>query len=48
MDIKELRRILEKNLEIINNIWRSLWHTNKRKWNKIVTKRNRKRKLLDW
>jgi hypothetical protein len=41
MEKKEIKNKLEKNLEIVENLWRSLWHRFKDKWNKQPSKNNR-------
>jgi len=47
MEIKEQKKILENNLEIINNLWRSLWHTKQRKTNSNSGEKNRRNRFLE-
>ena len=47
MEKKEIKRVLEKNLDTINSLWRSLWHWFQKQRNNRITKRNRTRKFLE-
>lgn len=38
MEKKELKKVLEKNLEVVTNLWRSLWHWFKNSRNKRTSK----------
>lgn len=42
MEIKELKNKVEANLDIINNLWRSLWHSNKKRRSKKIRKKDRR------
>ena len=48
MEIKQQKKQTEKNLSIINNLWRSLWHTNKKTRNKRKRKANGTGRFLEW
>lgn len=47
METKEIKNILNKYLEEIENYWRSLWHRSKDEWFTCSTKRNRITWLLE-
>ena len=46
METRELKSKIEYNLEVINNIWRSLWHPNKKSRSKNRRKKSWRAKLL--
>lgn len=48
MEIKECKKVLEANLEIITNLWRSLWHSIEKRRDKQTSNKNRRRKFLEW
>lgn len=47
MEIRELKNRIETNLDIINNLWRSLWHPNKKRRSKRIRKKDRRTKFLE-
>lgn len=48
MDNRELKNILDENLKKIVDLWRSLWHTSKKRRIKKFNEKNRRFFLLVW
>lgn len=48
MEKREIKRALEKKLEVVTNLWRSLWHRFKKRRDKRVTNKDWTRKFLEW
>ena len=48
MEKKEMKKVLEKNLEIVINLWRSLWHRFQKTRNRTTSENNRTTRLLEW
>lgn len=48
MELKECKKVLETNLEVITNLWRSLWHIIKKRSYKQSPKENGRYKFLEW
>ena len=48
MDNKELKNILEENLNILDNLWRLLWHSQEKKRSYWINQSNTTRKFLEW
>ena len=46
METRELKNKIDTNLEAINNLWRSLWHPNKKRKITRKWKKSRRTKLL--
>ena len=47
MEKKEMKKVLEKNLEIVTNLWRSLWHRFQKARNRKSSKDNRTTRFLE-
>lgn len=47
MEKKEMKKVLEKNLEIVTNLWRSLWHRFQKTRNRKTSKNNRTTGFLE-
>ena len=47
MEKKEMKKVLEKNLEIVTNLWRSLWHRFQKARNRKSSKNNRTARFLE-
>ena len=48
MERREIKEALEKNYNEIDNLWRRLWRSKNKRRNRKITKRNWKRRFLEW